>query len=254
MQIGLEKNVRKLRRHLTCSVTQLSPLYSKAKLSLIRQEERRRQWHPTLVLLPGKSIDGGAWWAAVHGVTKSRTRLSDFTFTFHFCALEKEMATHSSILAWRILGTGEPGGLPSMGSHRVGHDWSDLAAAADKRKIHLPPLSVHWVSIEFKSTQQDSLTVLPKLTANQEQKQRFLAAKNSFAAFAFLSFLPLDLKDEAQVRSRANKCMAHNHALRSEIPALGACARKLPRGCMVRLSMELLQVVASIPHVWKWYT
>ena len=149
---------------------------------------------------------------------------------------------------------GEPGGLPSMGSHRVGHDWSDLAAAADKRKIHLPPLSVHWVSIEFKSTQQDSLTVLPKLTANQEQKQRFLAAKNSFAAFAFLSFLPLDLKDEAQVRSRANKCMAHNHALRSEIPALGACARKLPRGCMVRLSMELLQVVASIPHVWKWYT
>ena len=122
MQIGLEKNVRKLRRHLTCSVTQLSPLYSKAKLSLIRQEERRRQWHPTLVLLPGKSMDGGAWWAAVHGVAKSRTRLSDFTFTFHFCALEKEMATHSSILAWRILGTGEPGGLPSMGSHRVGHD------------------------------------------------------------------------------------------------------------------------------------
>ena len=122
MQIGLEKNVRKLRRHLTCSVTQLSPLYSKAKLSLIRQEERRRQWHPTLVLLPGKSMDGGAGWAAVHGVAKSRTRLSDFTFTFHFCALEKEMATHSSILAWRILGTGEPGGLPSMGSHRVGHD------------------------------------------------------------------------------------------------------------------------------------
>ena len=61
-------------------------------------------------------MDGGAQWAAVHGVTKSRTRLSDFTFTFHFHALEKEMATHSSILAWRILGTGEPGGLPSMGS------------------------------------------------------------------------------------------------------------------------------------------
>ena len=68
--------------------------------------------------------------AAVHGVAKSRTRLSDFTFTFHFPALEKEMATHSSVLAWRIPGTGEPGGLPSMGSHRVGHDWSDLAAAA----------------------------------------------------------------------------------------------------------------------------
>ena len=75
-------------------------------------------------------MDGGAWWAAVHGVAKSRTRLSDFSFTFHFHALEKEMATHSSVLAWRIPGMGEPGGLPSMGSHRVGHDWSDLAAAA----------------------------------------------------------------------------------------------------------------------------
>ena len=66
-------------------------------------------------------MDGGAWWAAVHGVARSRTRLSNFTFTFHFHALEKEMATHSSVLAWRIPGTGEPGGLPSMGSHRVGH-------------------------------------------------------------------------------------------------------------------------------------
>ena len=77
-------------------------------------------------------IDRGAWKAAVHGVAKSRTRLSDFTFTFHFHALEKEMATHSSILAWRIPGTGETGGLPSMGSHRVGHDWSDAAAAAGR--------------------------------------------------------------------------------------------------------------------------
>ena len=75
-------------------------------------------------------MDGGAWWAAVHGVARSRTRLSDFTFTFHFHALEREVATHSSVLAWRIPGTGEPGGLPSMGSHRVGHDWRDLAAAA----------------------------------------------------------------------------------------------------------------------------
>ena len=73
-------------------------------------------------------MDGGAWWAAVH-VTKSRTRLSGFTFTFHFHALEKEMATHSSVLAWRIPGMGEPVGLPSMGSHRVGHDCRDLAAA-----------------------------------------------------------------------------------------------------------------------------
>ena len=67
-------------------------------------------------------MDGGAWWAAVHGVAKSRTRLSDFTLTFHSHALEKEMATHSSVLAWRISGTEEPGGLPSIGSHRVGHD------------------------------------------------------------------------------------------------------------------------------------
>ena len=67
-------------------------------------------------------MDGGAWWAVVHGVVKSRTQLRDFPFTFHFHALEKEMATHSSVLAWRIPGTGEPSGLPSMGLHRVGHD------------------------------------------------------------------------------------------------------------------------------------
>ena len=76
-------------------------------------------------------MDRRAWWVAVHRVANSQTRLTDFTFTFHFHALKKEMATHSSVLAWRIPGTGEPGGLRSMGSHRVGHDWSDLAAAAD---------------------------------------------------------------------------------------------------------------------------
>ena len=75
-------------------------------------------------------MDGGAWWAVVHGVAKSQTRLSDFPFTFHFHALEKEMATHSSVLAWRIPGTGESGGLPSMESHRVRQDWSNLAAIA----------------------------------------------------------------------------------------------------------------------------
>ena len=106
-------------------------------------------------------MDAGAWWAAVHGVAKSRTRLSDFTFTFHFHALEKEMAIHSSVLAWRIPGTGEPGGLPSMGLHRVGHDWSDLVAAAAagtyqdwwsvKKKNILPGLHVTlglcWISL-----------------------------------------------------------------------------------------------------------
>ena len=67
-------------------------------------------------------MDGGAWKVAVHGVTEGRTQLSDFTFTFHFHALEKDMATHSSVLAWRNPGAGEPGWLPSLGSHRVGHD------------------------------------------------------------------------------------------------------------------------------------
>ena len=88
------------------------------------------QWQPTPVLLPGKSHG----WRSLVGCSpwgrKESERLSDFTFTFHFHALEKEMATHSSVLAWRIPGMGEPGGLPSMGSHRVRHDWSNLAAAA----------------------------------------------------------------------------------------------------------------------------
>ena len=100
-------------------------------------------------------MDGGAWWAAVHGVAKSWTWLSDFTFTFHFHALEKELATHSSVLAWRSPGTGEPGGLQSMGSHRVGHDWSDLAAAAAvifqclKINILISNLSILYLNIFF---------------------------------------------------------------------------------------------------------
>ena len=94
-------------------------------------------------------MDGGAWWAAVHGVAEGRTRLSNFTFTFHFHALEKEMATHSSVFAWRIPGMGEPGGLPSMGSHRVRHDLSDLAAAAVFHYIYAPhllyPFICQWI-------------------------------------------------------------------------------------------------------------
>ena len=77
---------------------------------------------PLQYCCPENPIDGGAWWAAGHGVAKTQTRLSDFTFTFHFHALEKEMATHSSVLAWRIPGTEKPGRLQSMGSHRVGHN------------------------------------------------------------------------------------------------------------------------------------
>ena len=90
----------------------------------------RRQWHPTPVLLPGKCHGGRSLVGCSPWVARSWTRLSDFTFTFHFHALEKEMTTHSSVLAWRIPGTGEPGGLLALGSHRVRHDWSNLAAAA----------------------------------------------------------------------------------------------------------------------------
>ena len=88
-------------------------------------------------------MDGGAWWDVVHVVSKSRTQLSNFTFSFHCHALEKEMATHSSVLAWRIPGMGEPGGLPSMGSHRVGHHWSDLAVAAAAAPSCLDSFQLH---------------------------------------------------------------------------------------------------------------
>ena len=94
------------------------------------------------------------WWGAVHGVTMSRAQLSDFTFTFHFYALEMEMATHSSVLVWRIPGTEEPSGLPSMWLHRVRHDWSDLAAAAAARlgftsSSHWPPECSNWEPKDF---------------------------------------------------------------------------------------------------------
>ena len=105
-------------------------------------ESRRRQWHPLQYSCLENPMGGGAWWAAVHGVAKSQTRLSNLTFTFHFHALEKEMAVHSSILAWRIPGTGEPGGLQSVGSHRVGHDWSD---AATVHCVYIPELSYPFV-------------------------------------------------------------------------------------------------------------
>ena len=101
----------------------------KSPLAPVSIRGRRRQGQPTPVLLPGKahgrrSLVGCSPWG------REESDTNDFTFTFHFHALEKEMATHSHVLAWRIPGTGEPGGLPSLGSHRVRHDWSDLAVAA----------------------------------------------------------------------------------------------------------------------------
>ena len=128
-------------------------------------------------------MDVGAWWAAVHGVARSRTRLSDFTFTFHFHALEKEMATHSSVLAWRIPGTGEPGGLPSMGWHRVGHDWSDLAAAAADGRLSFPDV---WLVQPW----AHSYFTVPGMACRQEREsQSWLGS--SHVIFFFLFMLPV---------------------------------------------------------------
>ena len=102
-------------------------------LKVLASWKRRRRWHPTTVLLPGKPHG----WRNLVGYSPWGRKESDMTewLHFHFPALEKEMATHSSVLAWRIPGTGKPAGLPSMGLHRVGHDWSELAAAASGRKV-----------------------------------------------------------------------------------------------------------------------
>ena len=117
-------------------------------------------------------MDRGAWWAAVHGVAKSQTRLSNFTLTFHFHALEKAVAIHSRVLAWRIPGTGEPGRLPSMGSHRVGHDWIDLAAAA-AFFINATPLvctsffsvKAFWLSVTWRRVNQEVYFPFPLLNS-----------------------------------------------------------------------------------------
>ena len=104
------------------SLSSIPLLKSSLEFKMFLEDLQRRRWHPTPVLLPGishgwRSLEGCSPWGHL-----GRTQLSDVTFTFHFHALEKEMATHSSVLAWRIPQTGEPGGLPSMGSHRVRHD------------------------------------------------------------------------------------------------------------------------------------
>ena len=124
-----------------CTPSQLHILSASFIFYQLLVENRRRQWHPTLVLLPGKSHGWRSLVGCNHGVAKSWARLSDFPFTFHFPALEKEMAPHSSALAWRIPGPGEPGGLPPLGSHGVGHACSDSAAAAENQPcVHCEPL------------------------------------------------------------------------------------------------------------------
>ena len=141
---------------------------------------------------------GGAWWDAVHGVAKSRTWLSDFTFTFHFHALEKEMATHSSVLAWRIPGMGEPGGLPSMESHRVGQDWSDLAAAAAAKYLQLcstlchpmdyrnPGSSVH----EFSSKNTEMVAVPSSMVSSQPRGQTWVSFSSCITGRIFTAEPP----------------------------------------------------------------
>ena len=128
---NMHKFCRKCCCLLPLTQTKTSLIHANIKLNKINPKVNLQILIFLLVILNGTPLqysclenpmDGGAWWAVVHGVAKSGTRLSDFTFTFHFHALEKEMATHSRVLAWRIPGIGESDGLPSMGSHRVGHD------------------------------------------------------------------------------------------------------------------------------------
>ena len=125
--LGLYKNYITWFVCLICNIYIESPLYEEwgryiGDLSPVYNQGGEGNGTPLQYSCLENPMDGGACKAAIHGVTKSRTRLSDFPFTFHFHALEKEMATHSSVLAWRVPGTGKPGGLSSMGSHRVGHD------------------------------------------------------------------------------------------------------------------------------------
>ena len=120
-------------------------------------------------------MDGGAWRATVHAVAKSQTRLSDLTFTFHFHALEKEMATHSSVLAWRIPGTREPGGISSMRSHRVGHDWNNLAAAAG---VPEGEKRVEMVKNVFNNIMVEDIPSPKKKTDIQVQEAQMIQNKN----------------------------------------------------------------------------
>ena len=142
------------------------------------------------------SILNLAWWAAVHGVAESQTRLSDFTLTFHFHALEKEMASHSSVLAWRIPGTGEPGGLPSMGMHRVGHDWRDLAAAYSADGWDAPKTAVPAASFgqqkEPDCSPQQHLTTYHTTSNSEGERTGLLSfASSATCTWCLANWLPL---------------------------------------------------------------
>ena len=139
LQLKAEKIARSLRVHgINVRITRWlfqALQHSSADMTFLSGSDGEGNGTPLQYSCLENPMDGGAWKAAVRGVTEGQTWLSDFTFTFHFHALEKAMAPHSSVLAWRIPGTREPGGLLSMGSHRVGHDWSDLAAAMGQKTV-----------------------------------------------------------------------------------------------------------------------
>ena len=134
-------------------------------------------------------MDRGAWWAAVDGVAKSQSRLSEFSFTFQFPALEKEMATHSSVLAWRIPGTGEPGGLPSMGSHRVRHDWSDLAAGAAFifLLVDAEKLNVFFFFFTFSTIRIQNTCVYSLCLARDSRPRGHQSRKGDFKAMTWIT-------------------------------------------------------------------
>ena len=156
-------------------------------------------------------MDGGAWKAAVHGVAEGWTRLSGFTFTFHFHALEKEMATHSSVLAWRIPGMGVPGGLPSIGSHRVGHDWSDLAAAA--ACYHLPSPS----PLAFSLSQHQGLFQWVSSSYQVAKVLEFQLQHQSFQWNSGLIFFKIDWFDllavQGTLQYHSSKASVLQHSL-----------------------------------------
>ena len=160
-------------------------------------------------------MDRGAWWAAVHGVAKSRAWLSDFTFTFHFPALEKELATHSSVLAWRIPGTGEPGGLPSMGSHRVGHDWSDLAAAAAVRLLSLlgPSFTVCFLPFYLWFLKYCSVIILYTIFCCNEERY-FISGLQKRVSF-FEGAECLELTSDSALAS--SSCLLHSPVLKRQV-------------------------------------